>query len=134
MEVPPVQLQQSASPELAGAPESGGTSEPGVTSELRETPEPKGLDKYDSGPPTPLRVLGRGIPHERPAKIQAGSVGHGGEGERGSVGGKNMPAPDTTTAPSDVYLSSESNEKSADGDISVEGSETSSSDESRPVP
>ena len=31
VEMPPVQLQQSASSELAGAPEPGGTSEPGGT-------------------------------------------------------------------------------------------------------
>ena len=39
-----------------------------------------------------------------------------------------------TSVPSDFYLWSESSEPSADGDISVEGGETSSSDESRPVP
>ena len=48
------------------------------------------------------------------------------------MGGENLPAPDTATAPPDVNLSSESNETSADGDISVEGRETLSSDESRP--
>ena len=50
------------------------------------------------------------------------------------MGGENLLAPHTTTAPPHVYLSSESNETSADGNISAEGSETSSSDESRPVP
>ena len=59
-------------------------------------------------------------------------MGHGGKGEWGSVGGENLPAP--TTAPQDVYLSSESNETSTHGDISIEGSETLSSDESCPVP
>ena len=58
----------------------------------------------------------------------------GGEGERGIVGGENMPAPNTTTDPSDVYSPSVSSEPSADGDLSVEGSETSSSDKSSPVP
>ena len=85
-EVPPVQLQQSASPELAGAPEPGGTSEPGRksesvgTSELGEKPEPGGLDDFDSGPPTPLPFLGRGILHQRRVTPPAGSVGHGEEG------------------------------------------------------
>ena len=90
IEVLPVQLQQSASPELAGAPEQGGTSEVG------ETPEPRG--------------------------------------ERRSVSGENLPTPETRAAPPDVYLSSESNEASADGDMLVEESDTSSSDESRPLP
>ena len=62
MEMPPVQLQQSASPESSGALESRGTSHPGGTSELGETPGPGGLDDVDSGPPTPLPLVRRGIP------------------------------------------------------------------------
>ena len=53
--------------------------------ELGETPEPGGLDGFDAGPPTPLPLLGRGIPHQRRATLPAGSVGHGGQYERGSV-------------------------------------------------
>ena len=60
MVVPPVQLQQPASPELGGAPELGETSEPGRASELGETPELGGLDDFDSGLPTPLPLLGGG--------------------------------------------------------------------------
>ena len=100
MEVPPVQLQQLASPELAGAPELGGTSEQGGATELGETAEPGGLDDFDSGPATRLPMLGRGIPHQPRVTSPAGSVGDGGQGERGSVDGVNMPAPDATTAPS----------------------------------
>ena len=67
MVMPPVHLQQPALPELGGVPEPGGTSEPGGASELGETPEPGGLDDFDSGPPTPLPLLGRGIHHQRRA-------------------------------------------------------------------
>ena len=79
MRVPPVQLQQSASPELAGGPESGGTSDPGGRLELGQTPEQEGLEDFISGSPTPLilPLLGRGIPHQRRATRPAGSVGHG---------------------------------------------------------
>ena len=42
--------------------------------------------------------------------------------------------PDTTTAQSDVYLSSEGRETTVDGEISEQGSKTSSWDESRPFP
>ena len=62
MMMSPVQPQQPASPELEGAPEPGGTSELGAESELGETPEPGGLDHFDSGPPTLLPLLGRGVP------------------------------------------------------------------------
>ena len=95
-----------------------------------ETPEPGGLDDFDSGPPTPLPLLGREVPHQRRATPPAGSVGYG-EGERGSVGGKDLPPPDTTTAPSGVHSPSVSSEPCADGDLSAEGSETSSSAENK---
>ena len=134
MVMPPVHLQQPALPELGGVPEPGGTSEPGGASELGETPEPGGLDDFDSGPPTPLPLMGRGIPHQRRVTPPAGIAVYGGEGERGSVGRENLPTPDTTTASSGVYSPSVSSELSADGDLSAEGSETSSSDESSPVP
>ena len=75
MVVPPVQLQQPASPELGGAPELGGTSEPGGASELGETPEPGGLDDFDSGPPTSVPLLKRGILHQRRVTLPAGSEG-----------------------------------------------------------
>ena len=104
MVVPPVQLQQPASPKMGGAPELEGTSEPGGASELGETPEPGGLDDFDSGPPIPLPLLGRGIPHQRRVTPPAGSEGYGGEGERGSVGGENRSAPDSTTASSGCLL------------------------------
>ena len=61
MVVPPVQLQQPASPEVGGSPELGG------------------LDDFDSGPPAPLPLLGRGI-HQRRATPPAGSAGYGGDG------------------------------------------------------
>ena len=64
----------------------------------------------------------------------AGSVGYGGEGERGSVGGENLLVPDSTTAPLGVISPSVSSEPSGDGDPSVEGRETSSSGERSPVP
>ena len=65
MEMPTVQLQQSVSPQLAGAQQPGGTSEPGVTPELGETPEPAGLDDFNSGPRTPLPLLVMAISHQR---------------------------------------------------------------------
>ena len=98
--VPPVQLQQPASPQLGGTPEVEGTSEPGGASELRETPESGGLDYFDSGPPNPVPLLGRGISYQRRVTPPAGSEGYGGEGVWGSVGGENLWTPDTTTAPS----------------------------------
>lgn len=58
MVVPPVQLQQPASPKLAGALELGGTSLPGGTSELGETPGPRGLDDLGAAAPIPLPQLG----------------------------------------------------------------------------
>ena len=134
MVVPPVQLQQPALPQLGGMPEPGGTSEPEAGSELGETPEPGGLDDSDSGPPTPLPLLGRGIPHRRRVTPPAGCVGYVGKGERGSIGGDTLSAPYTTTAPSGVYSPSVSSEPSADGDLSAVESETSSSGENRPVP
>ena len=96
---------------------------------------------FNSGSPTPLPLLGREAPHQRQTTLPARSVGHGGEGEsvghgegeRGTVAGENLPTPDTTAAPPNVHLSSESNETSVDADVSV-GSDTSSSDGSRPVP
>ena len=48
--------------------------------------------------------------------------------------GENLQVPDTLTARQSINLSSESNETPAHGDISVDGSVTSSSDESRPFP
>ena len=135
--VPLVQLQHPASAELAGAPELGRTSEPGRApelagasesggaSELGDTPEPGGLDDFDSAPPTPLPLLGRGIPHRRRVTPPMGSAGHGGEGERSSVGGEDATTPATTTALSGVYQSSVSSEPSVDGERSVEGTETS---------
>ena len=65
MVVPPVQLRQLASPELGGASELGGMSEPGGASEVGQTSESEGLDDFNSGPPTPLPMLERGIPHQR---------------------------------------------------------------------
>ena len=62
MVVPPVQLQQPVSSELGRAHELGGTSEPIGASELGETPETGGIDDFDSGLPTPLPLVGRGIP------------------------------------------------------------------------
>ena len=103
MVAPPVQLQKPALPGLGGAPELGGTSEPGRASVLGETPEPGGLNDFDSGTATPMPLLGRGISHQRRATPPAGSEGYGGEGERGSVGGENLPVPDTTNAPSGLY-------------------------------
>ena len=97
--VMPAQLQQPASSELGGAPELGGTSEPGGTSELRETLEPGELEDLDIDPPTPLPLLGKGTLHQRRVTAPAGSVGYSSEGERGSVCGEHMSAPDTTTAP-----------------------------------
>ena len=116
MEVPPVQLQQLASPELAGAPELGGTSEQGGASELGETAKPRGLNDFDSGPATRLPMLGRGNPHHPRVASPAGSVGNGGQGERSSIDGVNMPAPDATTVPSGDYLSSVRSESSVDGE------------------
>ena len=75
-EVPPVQLQQLATPELTGAPERGGTSEQGGTSELGETTEQGGLDDFDSGPATRLPMLRRGIRHQPRVASPAGSVGN----------------------------------------------------------
>ena len=118
MEVPPVQLQQLASPELAEAIELGGTS------------EPRGLDDFDSDPATRLPMLGRGIPHQPQVASPVGSVGNGGQSERGFVEGVNMPAPDATTAPSGNYLSSVSSESSVDGENL---GDASSSDENGPV-
>ena len=60
--VPPMQLQLPASPEMGRAPELEETSEPGWESGLGETPEPGGLHHFDSGPPTLLPLLGRGVP------------------------------------------------------------------------
>ena len=101
--VPPVQLQQPASPKMGGAPELEGTSEPGGASELGETPEPGGLDGFDSGPPSPLPLLGRGIPHHGRVTHPAGSAGYGGEGARGYVGGEYLSASDTTL-PHQVFI------------------------------
>ena len=130
MEVPPEHLQQLASPELAGAPELGRTSEQGGASKVGETAEPGGLDGFDSGPATRLPMLGRGIPRQPRVASPAGSVGNGGQGERGYVDGVNMPPPDATTAPSGDYLSSASSELSVDGETP---GEASSSDDNGPV-
>ena len=83
MEVPPVQLQQLTSPELAGAPELEGTSEQGGASGQGETAEPGGLDDFDSGPATRLPVPGRGIPHQPRVASPSGCVGNGDQGEGG---------------------------------------------------
>ena len=130
MELPPVQLLQLASPELAGVPELEGTSEQGGASELGETAEPGGLDDFDSGPATRLSMLRRGLPHQLRVASPAGSVGNGGQGERGSVDGDNLPAPDATTASSGDYLSSVSSESSVDGE---NPDEATSSDENGPA-
>ena len=121
-EVPPVQLQQLASLELAGAPELGGTSKQGGASELGETAEPGGLDDFDSGPSTRLPMLGRGTPHQPRVASPAGSVDNGGQGERGSVDGVNLPAPDAANTTSGDYLSSVSRESSVDGENPDEAS------------
>ena len=81
--------------------------------------------RFDSGPPTPLPRLRRGIPHQRQLIPPADSVGYGGKYERGSVGGENVSAAETTTAPSGVYSPSVSSEPCADSDLSTEASETS---------
>ena len=112
MEVPPVQLKQLASPELEGVPELAGMSKQAGASELGETAEPGGQDDFDSGPATRFPMLGRRIPHQPRVASPAGSVGSGGQGERGSVDGVNLPAPDATTAPSGDYLSSVSSQSS----------------------
>ena len=114
MKVPPVQLQQLVSPELAGAPELEGTLEQRGASELGETAETGGLDYFDSGPATRLPMLGRGIPHQPRVASPAESVGNGGQDERGAVDGVIKPAPDATTTPSGDYLSSVSSESSVD--------------------
>ena len=49
-------------------------------------------------------------------------------------GGDNLSAPDTTTPPSGIYSPWVSSGPSTDGDLSAEGSEASSSDESSPIP
>ena len=99
MDVLPVKLQQSASPELAGGPEPIGTSEPGGISEMGQTPEPGGLEGFS------IQVhrlhcpfWEEEAPHQRQTTLPAGSVGHGGEGERGTVAGENLPTPDATAA------------------------------------
>ena len=116
MKMPPVQLQQLASPELAGVPELGETLEQGRASELGDTAESGGLDVLDSGPATLLPILGREIPHQPRVASPAGSVGNGGQGERGSVDGVNLLAPDAITATSGDYLSSVGGEFSVDGE------------------
>lgn len=105
MGVPSGKLQQPESLELPGAPELGGTSELGGAMELGETPEPAGLDGFDSSPSTPLLMLGRGILHQLRVASPAGSTGHGGQGEQGPVDVERLPAPDDTIAPSDDPLS-----------------------------
>ena len=50
------------------------------------------------------------------------------------MGGENLSTPETTAAPSNVYLSSESKETSSDGEILVKESHMSSTGEFRPVP
>ena len=118
---------------IAGAgrvPELGGASVQGGASELRETAESGGLDDYDSGPATRLPMLGRGTPHQPRVASLAGSVGNVGQGERGSVDGGNLPAPDAITAPSGDYLSSVRSESSIDGE---NPDDASSSDGNDPV-
>ena len=103
-------------------PELGGTSEQGGASELGETAEQGGLDDFESGPAIRSPVLGRGIPRQPRVASPAGSVGHGGQGERGSVDGVNLPDLGTTTAPSGDYLSSVTSESSVDGENPDEAS------------
>ena len=91
-------------------PELGEISEQGGASELGEMAEPGGLDDFDFGPATRLSMLGRAIPHQPRVASLAGSVGNGGQGERGSVDGVNLLASDPTTATSGYYLSSVSGE------------------------
>ena len=76
---------------------------------------------------------GKGEDPQRQVTTPAGSGGYNGEGERGLAGGKNPSAPDTATTPSGVDSPSVSSERSADDDLSAEGSEMSL-DESSPVP
>ena len=61
-------------------------------------------------------------------------IGCGTQDGRGSVRGENLPTPDRTTSPTGVYLPSVGSQPSADGDLSIDGSETSSSVEKGPVP
>ena len=112
MKVLPVKLQQSASPELAGGPEPIGSSDLGGISELGETPEPGGLEGFSIQVHRLHCHFWAGeAPHQRQKTLQAGSVGHGGqgesvrhggEGERGTVAGENLPTPDATAAPPNV--------------------------------
>ena len=132
--VPSVQLRQPVSLERGGAHELGEASEPGGVSELRETPERGGGDDFDSGPLTSLPLLSREVLHQRRVTPPPRSAGCGDEGDRGSAGGENMSAVGTTTASSSVYSPSMSSEPSADGDVTVTGSETSPLNESNPVP
>ena len=57
-------------------------------------------------------------------------MGNVGQGERGSVDGGNLPAPDAVTAPSGDYLSSVRSESSVDGETP---DDASSSDGNDPV-
>ena len=84
------------------------------------------LDDFDRPPPTPFPRLGMENPDRRRVTHPAGSIGHGREGAGGSVDGKKLPTSDTTTAQSDVHLSSKGREPTVDGDISEQGSEPSS--------
>ena len=95
MEVPPVQVQQSALLQLAGVSELGETSQPAGTSEVSEAPDQGGLDDFNSDSQTPLLLLGRGIPHQRRVTVLARSADQGGEGERGFLGEEHQPAPAT---------------------------------------
>ena len=61
-------------------------------------------------------------------------IGCGTQDGRGSVRGENLPTSDGTTSPTGVYLPSVGSQSSAHGDLSIEGSEASSSDERGPVP
>ena len=76
---------------------------------------------------------GKGEDPQRQVTTPAGSGGYNGEGELGFAGGKNPSAPDTATTPSGVHSPSVSSDRSADGELSAEGSKTSSLDESSPV-
>ena len=70
-----MQLQQGASPELAGVAELGGTSENGGASEMGETSDQGGRDDFDSGPATRLPMLGREIPHQPRVAFSGGECG-----------------------------------------------------------
>ena len=121
VEVPPPQLRLLSSSELERA------------SELEGTPEPGGLDGFDSAQPTPSPLVGRGIPQQLRAASPTASEGLDDQGERDSAGDDSLPTLDGVNAPSSRYLSLASRESSVSVNLSVEESETPSSDEDTPA-